>query len=186
LIGINSKYLLKKKIKKKKETTRVPCGFSSVNLSDKKLDDRMDSYFLSETLKYLYLIFDDSHWVSNGNYLFTTEGHIFSIDEFYKSSKHPPPPSTVMNFYFLFFLIIFYCFTNYNFLQGLCDLINSSDISLLDSIQENILQTGDISSFENNNSTVHLPLGSNNTVIQARKRFIFFFLLLKLNSKLDK
>lgn len=47
----------------------------------------MDSFFLSETLKYLYLLFDDAHWVENGNYLFTTEGHIFNIDEFYHN--HP-------------------------------------------------------------------------------------------------
>jgi hypothetical protein len=26
-------------------------------------DDHMDSYFLAETLKYLYLLFDENHWV---------------------------------------------------------------------------------------------------------------------------
>ena len=35
----------------------------------------MDSYFLSETLKYLYLLFDDKNWIDQGNYVFTTEGH---------------------------------------------------------------------------------------------------------------
>lgn len=41
--------------------TRVACGYASVaHVQDrsKGLDDRMDSFFLSETLKYLFLLFD--------------------------------------------------------------------------------------------------------------------------------
>ncbi|KAH9399553.1 ER degradation-enhancing alpha-mannosidase-like protein 3 [Tyrophagus putrescentiae] len=38
--------------------TRVPCGFAAVNdVRTKKKEDRMDSFFLAETLKYLYLLF---------------------------------------------------------------------------------------------------------------------------------
>ena len=41
--------------------TRVPCGFASIaDVNTHRLDDRMDSYFLAETLKYLYLIFDEA------------------------------------------------------------------------------------------------------------------------------
>ena len=41
--------------------TRVRCGFASIaDVRTHKLDDRMDSYFISETLKYLWLLFDHS------------------------------------------------------------------------------------------------------------------------------
>lgn len=41
--------------------TRVPCGFASIaDVTTHRLDDRMDSFFLTETLKYLYLLFDNS------------------------------------------------------------------------------------------------------------------------------
>jgi len=41
--------------------TRVPCGFASIaDVTSTRLDDRMDSFFLTETLKYLYLLFDNS------------------------------------------------------------------------------------------------------------------------------
>jgi ER degradation enhancer, mannosidase alpha-like 1 len=43
---------------------RVDCGFASFkDVLTKKHDERMESFFLSETLKYLYLLFD------TGNYL---------------------------------------------------------------------------------------------------------------------
>ena len=35
----------------------VRCGFATVHdVLDKSLEDRMESFFLSETLKYLYLV----------------------------------------------------------------------------------------------------------------------------------
>lgn len=38
--------------------TRVYCGYAAVNdVRTKKKEDRMDSFFLAETLKYLYLLF---------------------------------------------------------------------------------------------------------------------------------
>jgi mannosidase alpha-like ER degradation enhancer 1 len=38
---------------------RTNCGFASLkNVLTKQLDDRMESFFLSETMKYLYLLFD--------------------------------------------------------------------------------------------------------------------------------
>ena len=40
--------------------------------------DRMDSFFLSETLKYLYLLFtDDANLIIDlEQFIFTTEGHL--------------------------------------------------------------------------------------------------------------
>jgi Glycosyl hydrolase family 47 len=34
-----------------------------------------DSFLLSETLKYMYLVFDDSHWLRSGRWVFSTEAH---------------------------------------------------------------------------------------------------------------
>ena len=62
--------------------TRTACGYAAIlNVSREgdagtfERDDIMQSFFLSETLKYLYLIFDDNNWVTRGNYVFTTEAH---------------------------------------------------------------------------------------------------------------
>ncbi|KAJ1488277.1 hypothetical protein T484DRAFT_1783856 [Baffinella frigidus] len=35
----------------------------------------MDSYFLAETLKYLYLLFSPNHWMRKQPHVFNTEGH---------------------------------------------------------------------------------------------------------------
>ena len=41
------------------DDSRVACGFAAVaDVDSKRLDDRMDSYFFAETLKYLFLLFD--------------------------------------------------------------------------------------------------------------------------------
>ena len=41
--------------------SRVDCGFASIaDVNTHRLDDRMDSYFFAETLKYLWLIFDEA------------------------------------------------------------------------------------------------------------------------------
>jgi hypothetical protein len=88
------------------QSTRAPCGFSGYSdvSNPSIIDDRMDSFVISETLKYLYLIFDEgikSHdkkksffcdtnttttesCISKGSTIFTTEGHLFIID---KSSR---------------------------------------------------------------------------------------------------
>ena len=43
-------------------TSRVKCGYASIaDVRTHRLDDRMDSYFLSETTKYLYLIFHEAY-----------------------------------------------------------------------------------------------------------------------------
>ncbi|RHZ34248.1 hypothetical protein DYB26_004939 [Aphanomyces astaci] len=65
--------------------------YSVGNVHDKRLEDRMDSFFLSETVKYLYLLFSNDTSVlipkhatnqnslSASHVLFTTEGHLFPI-----------------------------------------------------------------------------------------------------------
>jgi hypothetical protein len=40
----------------------------------KTLYDHMDSYFLAETLKYLYLLFDSENFARKSPYIFNTEG----------------------------------------------------------------------------------------------------------------
>jgi hypothetical protein len=43
-------------------SSRVDCGYASIaDVTTHRLDDRMDSYFLSETTKYLFLIFHEAY-----------------------------------------------------------------------------------------------------------------------------
>jgi hypothetical protein len=42
----------------------------------------MNSYFLAETLKYMYLIFDEENWANDDSYIFTTEGLVMDLLEF--------------------------------------------------------------------------------------------------------
>ncbi|MBN3274662.1 EDEM2 protein, partial [Polyodon spathula] len=75
--------------------SRVDCGFATVkDVRDHKLDNRMESFFLAETVKYLYLLFDPDNFLHNdgshfdmvsgphgdcvlgaGGYIFNTEAH---------------------------------------------------------------------------------------------------------------
>jgi hypothetical protein len=65
--------------------TRVPCGFAAVEdvlllaNGTAKHEDRMDSFFLAETLKYLYLLFDNASFVHEAPYVFNTEGHLLPL-----------------------------------------------------------------------------------------------------------
>ncbi|KAJ3573862.1 hypothetical protein NP233_g2134 [Leucocoprinus birnbaumii] len=72
---------------------RVDCGLTGIqDLRTNKRDDRMESFALSETLKYLYLLFDEENFLhrDDSNYVFTTEGHILSLD---REHLKPMPPS---------------------------------------------------------------------------------------------
>ena len=54
---------------------------------DKSLEDRMESFFLSETVKYLYLTFDKDNYLNKQGeteYVFTTEGHFYPIKKAYE------------------------------------------------------------------------------------------------------
>ncbi|XP_047316787.1 alpha-mannosidase I MNS5 [Impatiens glandulifera] len=55
--------------------TKVEGGFASIkDVTSMELEDHQHSFFLAETCKYLYLLFNDSFLVGR-NYVFTTEGH---------------------------------------------------------------------------------------------------------------
>lgn len=69
--------------------TKVKCGYATLHhVIDKSKEDRMESFFLSETCKYLYLLFDEENPVhkSGTKYMFTTEGHIVSVDKHLRES----------------------------------------------------------------------------------------------------
>ncbi|BGP03907.1 hypothetical protein JCM10021v2_007655 [Rhodotorula toruloides] len=69
--------------------TRVDCGLAAIfNIDTGKLEDKMPSFVTSETLKYLYLTFDeDSPFLRDDSaFVFTTEGHPLEI-------PLPPPDS---------------------------------------------------------------------------------------------
>eukprot|EP00039_Didymoeca_costata_P008846 m.117669 g.117669 ORF g.117669 m.117669 type:complete len:532 (-) comp14256_c0_seq1:67-1662(-) len=58
---------------------RVVCGYATIHdVNTKEKEDRMESFFLSETLKYLYLLFDPDHVLHNKawNHVFTTQAHV--------------------------------------------------------------------------------------------------------------
>eukprot|EP01059_Diplonema_ambulator_P005032 TRINITY_DN14768_c0_g1_i1.p1 TRINITY_DN14768_c0_g1~~TRINITY_DN14768_c0_g1_i1.p1 ORF type:complete len:662 (+),score=191.04 TRINITY_DN14768_c0_g1_i1:1111-3096(+) len=73
---------------------RTPCGYSSVSsLREGYItkQDLMPSFFLSETVKYLYLLFDDAltpegHWVLSRDspWVFSTEAHPYPVKEMMK------------------------------------------------------------------------------------------------------
>ncbi|KAF9188025.1 alpha mannosidase-like protein [Haplosporangium sp. Z 767] len=68
--------------------TKTKCGWSSLqSVIDKKLEDRMESFALSETFKYLFLLFDEENLLHNElkdtNFVFTTEGHVLSLSSKY-------------------------------------------------------------------------------------------------------
>src|SRR5690242_17426067 len=43
----------------------------------------MESFFLAETLKYLYLLFDEDNFVNKNPYTFNTEGHIIPLHKYF-------------------------------------------------------------------------------------------------------
>ncbi|XP_044152943.1 ER degradation-enhancing alpha-mannosidase-like protein 2 [Bufo gargarizans] len=75
--------------------SKVDCGFATIkDVRDHELDNRMESFFLAETIKYLYLLFDPDNFIHNdgsefdlvvtpygecvlgaGGYVFNTEAH---------------------------------------------------------------------------------------------------------------
>lgn len=63
---------------------RVENGYSSLgnvrSVSEIKLRDMMESFFLGETLKYFYLLFsDDQKTLSVDRYVLNSEAHFFPI-----------------------------------------------------------------------------------------------------------
>jgi len=61
---------------------RVPCGYAAVSdVRTNKHDDTMDSFVLSETFKYLFLLFvEPGELVLDlDEFIFTTEGHLLPL-----------------------------------------------------------------------------------------------------------
>ncbi|XP_036390334.1 ER degradation-enhancing alpha-mannosidase-like protein 1 [Megalops cyprinoides] len=70
--------------------TKVRCGYATLHhVVDKSKEDRMESFFLSETCKYLYLLFDEDNPLhkSENKYIFTTEGHVVPIDKRFREKQ---------------------------------------------------------------------------------------------------
>jgi mannosidase alpha-like ER degradation enhancer 2 len=60
------------------EHAKTGCGYAAVDRVDSMgLADAMPSYFLAETVKYLYLLFDEDHFVHTRPFIFSTEAHLF-------------------------------------------------------------------------------------------------------------
>ncbi|KAK7743462.1 hypothetical protein SLS53_003996 [Cytospora paraplurivora] len=80
---------------------RTKCGFAGIqNVVTGELTDRMESFFLGETTKYLYLLYDDRHPLNSldAAYVFTTEGHPLIIPKAARkltnSKTKPVSPAT--------------------------------------------------------------------------------------------
>ncbi|MEQ2278746.1 ER degradation-enhancing alpha-mannosidase-like protein 3 [Ameca splendens] len=61
---------------------RVPCGFAAVqDVRTGTHEDRMDSFFLAEMFKYLYLLFSEKSQlpINIDDYIFTTEAHLLPV-----------------------------------------------------------------------------------------------------------
>ncbi|KAH1011282.1 hypothetical protein HUJ04_000690 [Dendroctonus ponderosae] len=72
----------KNALKSLQKYARVPCGYAAVNdVRTGKQEDRMDSFVLTETFKYLYLLFADKEDipVNLDEFIFTTEGHLLPL-----------------------------------------------------------------------------------------------------------
>ncbi|XP_056129602.1 ER degradation-enhancing alpha-mannosidase-like protein 2 [Lampris incognitus] len=87
--------------------TKTSCGYASIkDLRDHQLDNRMESFFLAETVKYLFLLFDPSHFLHGGaagweeggedgqcilgagGFIFNTEAHPLDPSALYCCSRH--------------------------------------------------------------------------------------------------
>lgn len=59
---------------------KTKCGYATIaDIETKAQEDNMPSFFLSETCKYLYLLFNTTHFIRDGGYVMTTEAHPFPI-----------------------------------------------------------------------------------------------------------
>ncbi|EIT77349.1 glycosyl hydrolase, family 47 [Aspergillus flavus] len=68
------------------------CGWAGLqDVRSGELNDRMESFFLGETSKYLYLLFDPSHPLNNIDqpFVFSTEGHPLIIPKSTTTAQHP-------------------------------------------------------------------------------------------------
>ncbi|KAI5467430.1 glycosyl hydrolase family 47-domain-containing protein [Mariannaea sp. PMI_226] len=81
----------------------APCGWAGLqDVRTGEKSDRMESFFLGETAKYMYLLFDTDHPLNklDAAYVFTTEGHPLLIPKKSspKRSKIAPRTSDVLKY----------------------------------------------------------------------------------------
>uniref|UniRef100_A0A8C5H1Y7 alpha-1,2-Mannosidase n=1 Tax=Gouania willdenowi TaxID=441366 RepID=A0A8C5H1Y7_GOUWI len=79
-------------VEKLNSYARVPCGFAAVeDVRTGTHEDRMDSFFLAEMFKYLYLLFTEKSQlpIDIDKYIFTTEAHLLPVS---LSITQPPCP----------------------------------------------------------------------------------------------
>ncbi|XP_033188408.1 ER degradation enhancer, mannosidase alpha-like 2 isoform X2 [Bombus vancouverensis nearcticus] len=72
----------RKVLKSLQTYARVPCGYAAVSdVRTNKHDDTMDSFVLSETFKYLFLLFAEPGelLLDLDEFIFTTEGHLLPL-----------------------------------------------------------------------------------------------------------
>ena len=67
------------------------CGIKDVNADPIVQDDVQQSFFLAETLKYLYLIFCDDDVLSLDLWVLNTEAHPFPIQNYRKTRPTHSP-----------------------------------------------------------------------------------------------
>ncbi|XP_066912521.1 ER degradation-enhancing alpha-mannosidase-like protein 3 isoform X2 [Clytia hemisphaerica] len=78
------------------EHARVKCGYAAFkDLRTFAHEDKMDSFVLAETFKYLYLLFSEEseHVIDVHNFIFTTEAHLLPLH----ISLTPAPTNTTSN-----------------------------------------------------------------------------------------
>jgi len=69
-----------KQVDRLRKWCKTKCGYANVkNVYTAQIEDKMESFFLSETLKYLYLLFDPNNKFNKENYIFSTEAHPFPV-----------------------------------------------------------------------------------------------------------
>ncbi|KAJ2892800.1 hypothetical protein MKZ38_009367 [Zalerion maritima] len=69
------------------------CGWSGLqDVRTGEKSDRMESFFLGETTKYMYLLFDEEHPLNclDAGFVFTTEGHPLIIPQKYAAKSRGP------------------------------------------------------------------------------------------------
>uniref|UniRef100_A0A4W5MQK9 alpha-1,2-Mannosidase n=1 Tax=Hucho hucho TaxID=62062 RepID=A0A4W5MQK9_9TELE len=74
---------------------RVPCGFAAMkDVRTGSHEDRMDSFFLAEMFKYLFLLFAEEEDLTFNveDYIFTTEAHLLPLS--LSTAPHAPSPPT--------------------------------------------------------------------------------------------
>uniref|UniRef100_A0A8C0IVI3 alpha-1,2-Mannosidase n=2 Tax=Chelonoidis abingdonii TaxID=106734 RepID=A0A8C0IVI3_CHEAB len=80
------------------EYARVACGFAAVqDVRTGRHEDRMDSFFLAEMFKYLYLLFSEKRDLplDIDDYIFTTEAHLLPLS---LATARPPCPRNMTMF----------------------------------------------------------------------------------------